>query len=156
MIWWPFNKPCVDYQGNHFGRNSPMIWWPFNHLQVQILNLVSRNSPMIWWPFNKNVPKYIEDKLSRNSPMIWWPFNTLTFIRQNYKFVVTHQWSGDHSISMISLWLKLIKVVTHQWSGDHSILFWKENFRSNSVVTHQWSGDHSISEPAKFWQNDWS
>ena len=54
--------------------------------------------------------------------MIWWPFNEEGATVDKSKLVVTHQWSGDHSIVPIELLVEGPKVVTHQWSGDHSIL----------------------------------
>ena len=53
--------------------------------------------------------------------MIWWPFNINQEISIEQLSVVTHQWSGDHSMYLAEDMGAEAKVVTHQWSGDHSI-----------------------------------
>ena len=53
--------------------------------------------------------------------MIWWPFNNKTYVQEQLRKVVTHQWSGDPSISAALNTSLLAVVVTHQWSGDPSI-----------------------------------
>ena len=64
-------------------------------------------------------------------------------VHKSFKKVVTHQWSGDHSIYWY-LWEVFILC------RNSPMIWWPFNQWCNGstqgfdVVTHQWSGDHSI------------